>query len=37
MMTNRKVLRNGYVMVKIAGHPKADRWGWIMEHRVVME
>lgn len=33
----RWVHNNGYVMVKAEGHPAASRWGYVAEHRLVME
>jgi len=28
---------SGYIKVKAEGHPYADRWGYVLEHRLVME
>ena len=33
----RKYHSAGYVLVKADGHPAADRWGYVLEHRLVME
>ena len=31
----RAVASNGYIRVKVPGHPEADKYGWAYEHRVV--
>lgn len=28
---------NGYVMLKMPSHPRANKWGFVYEHRIVME
>lgn len=33
----RKYHVAGYVLVKANTHPAADRWGYVLEHRLVME
>lgn len=33
----RTVDRHGYVLVKVPGHPRANRAGYVREHRLVME
>ena len=30
-----RMLKNGYVYVLTKGHPKADRYGYVVEHRLV--
>lgn len=32
-----RYVRDGYVMVKVENHPYANRYGYVLEHRLVME
>ena len=33
----KKTKHNGYNRIKFPDHPKADKWGWILEHDLIME
>jgi len=37
MSNERTILQTGYVNVRVLGHPRADKWGWIKEHMIVAE
>ena len=34
---DKRYRHDGYVQVRCPGHPCAERWGWFLEHRLVME
>jgi hypothetical protein len=34
---DRVVTAQGYVRIKVPGHPRGGKWGWVLEHIVVME
>lgn len=33
----RKHLRDGYICILKPNHPNADKWGYVREHRLIME
>jgi hypothetical protein len=32
-----KIIRNGYIMIKVNEHPPANYGGYVQEHRLIME